>query len=181
MHKYLFAIIVTYMFLASYSYAESTNETNKEENMGITDIFKKKKNENIWRLGEGSKSGSPILFRFRDLPNDNVTQHLAKKITIIWSYTKNNKKLPSDDDMQSIDAFEKALDPLVDIENSKLAYVITGNGTKKWVWYTDNDQIWMQLFQKNLKGQPAFPLELSLDEDKGWETYKSLRSSVIGI
>ena len=61
--------------------------------------------------------------------------------------------------------FEDTLIPL-DLEGySQLMLVITGNGSKEWIWYARDFDDWIGRLNAALSGHPVYPIDIEYQLD----------------
>ena len=63
------------------------------------------------------------------------------------------------------------------IENDQVlrhVYSRTGNNLKEFVYYINDQDKFLEAFNKALSGQPRYPIAINFYQDVGWEDFKRL-------
>ena len=128
-------------------------------------------------LAQGQVDGLPLLFRFRAFPPEGVEPaSFATLVAIGWSYEPGNDSgMPGPPDAERMDHLEALLDAA--IETPGIAYLtaaVTGNGRREWQWYTRDSASFMAALNRALSSYPAFPIDISHQQDPEWNAYLSI-------
>ena len=128
-----------------------------------------------WLISEGKlENGLPFVLRFReDLPDESLRGKLSTLIVISWFFeTEDGNGLPKNEDQQLMEEFENVLDDeLVEKGTARLMTVFTGEGLREWQLYTDDEEFFVEKFNRALADVPALPLEIEAFEDGNWDAY----------
>lgn len=128
----------------------------------------------LWSLKEVKDKKFPVFIKFlNQIPQDINTNTYQNLISIFWSYPViDDTGLPSKEVNEAHSNIENIVDKLDDNIISFFVAEITGNGRKEWIIYTKNvDKLWSNLMQL-LNGYPKYPLNIELDKEPNWETYR---------
>lgn len=126
-----------------------------------------------WSVAQGTKSGKPLLVRFRsECPQGVEPAAYPFLLSATWSYQPNEHGLPSTEEVEMMDKFEDAL--ASSLEGSQTAYlmvVLTNNGERDWLWYTVGEEAAMRQVNRALKGHQRYPMQFSVQNDRAWRAY----------
>ena len=74
--------------------------------------------------------------------------------------------------MELMDKFEDALASALETsQTAHLMVILTGNGERDWLWYTRGEAEAMRCVNRALKGHRAYPVQFSVQKDRGWKAY----------
>ncbi len=127
-------------------------------------------------------SGRAIIYRFIDelgpRAGDRATQH--ERVSVTWRYDANaNNGMPTDDDKASMDELEDLLDPVVDRDGfANLALVTTGDGERRWTWYTRSGTEFRARLDRALRGHGPYAVKIDVAADPGWTDWTQLRAGL---
>lgn len=126
-----------------------------------------------WSVAQLEKNGNPLLVRYRNQrPQGVEAAAFPFLLSATWAYQPNQFALPSADEMESMDKFEDALAPALEAsQTAHLMVVLTGNGERDWLWYTSSEADAMRCVNQALKGHKPYPIEFSVQKDRGWKAY----------
>ncbi|MEO7213541.1 DUF695 domain-containing protein [Mucilaginibacter sp.] len=131
--------------------------------------------EDNWTGAEGSNAeGIPVMVRYRqNLRGFIDSGDYPTKIEIHWKYdTDEASEMPAPGEADIIDDFETALIyALEDDRQSILTSVITGQGEKRWAWYTSNADSAQERIDTVLLDFERLPITITKTEDPNWDDY----------
>jgi hypothetical protein len=128
-------------------------------------------------IGKYTEDGSPVILKFvNEFPTEDV-RNVYRWLTVIsWEYDggQNNGMPPKDTNLSMI-SLEDALDVSLEKEgHCKHAYSRTGNNLKEFVYYTENQEIFLAAFNNALVSHPLYPIEITFYEDQSWEDFQRI-------
>jgi uncharacterized protein DUF695 len=126
-----------------------------------------------WSVAQLEKNGKPLLVRYRnERPQGVETAAFPFLLSATWAYQSNEFALPSADEMELMDKFEDALASALETsQTAHLMVILTGNGERDWLWYTTGEAEAMQQVNQALKGHKPYPVQFSVQKDRGWKAY----------
>nr|WP_294943767.1 DUF695 domain-containing protein [uncultured Mucilaginibacter sp.] len=131
--------------------------------------------EDKWTGAEGSNAaGIPVMVRYRqNLKGFIDSGEYLKKIEIDWSYdTDEAAEMPAPGEATVIENFEtKLIEALEGDKQSILASVITGQGEKRWSWYTSNVESAKERIDTVLFDFERLPIQITTTSDPNWDDY----------
>ena len=136
--------------------------------------------EETWSVGESTVDGKPIVYKFMNELPDEITQKRMSWLTVVsWKYDgSTNNGMPVKTENESMIKLEDGLETIEGRGNLYLdVYSATGNNLKEFVFYIADRDDFMSNFNKALKGNPAYPIEINFYQDKEWEDLDKLQSS----
>jgi hypothetical protein len=120
------------------------------------------------------------VVRFRAVFPDWVSRESWPNLVGIKWPLANKAAMPSKDESARQYDFEDTL--LNAVESARvgvLAVVITGDGYVEWLYYSPSHNKFMATLNEALRGKPALPLEISLEQDPGWVSYTDFADKAI--
>lgn len=131
----------------------------------------------LWAVGEANINGLSVIVRFRTgLPSASDRQAHENLIIISWPYTGIESGMPNDEDKQSTNNFEEAIEKgLEQTHVGMLAACLTGNHLKEWRYYTHDVEAFLDAFNGFLAGHPVYPIELRMFKDPDWNGLSGLQ------
>lgn len=124
-------------------------------------------------------SGLTIQFRvLRQLrPRGVDMRAFPSLLSATWVYTPNEYELPAAEEMELMDEFEDALvSALEGLHKAHLMVILTGSGERDWLWYTRSEEEAMCLVDQALKRRKRYPVDFSVQNDRGWKAYSQFVS-----
>jgi hypothetical protein len=126
-----------------------------------------------WTVAQAETNGKPLLIRYRsERPQVVEASAFPFLLSATWTYQANEAGLPASEEIQLMDQFEDAVASA--LEASQTAYlmvILTGNGERAWLWYTRGEAEAMRQVNQALKGHKQYPVQFSVQEDRGWRAY----------
>jgi len=126
-----------------------------------------------WSVLQTEKNGKPLLVRYRsERPQSVEAAAFPFLLSATWTYRANEAGFPTPEEVKWMDKFEDAL--VAALEGSRTAHlmvVLTGNGERDWLWYTCGEAEAMSQVNHALKGHKPYPVEFSVQKDRGWKAY----------
>lgn len=140
-----------------------TISANAEEEKGI--------------IGRVHENGLPVIYKFvNKLPQNTIRSNLSWLTVISWKYEGSlNNGMPLSDENQRMITLEDAIED--HIENDQVlrhVYSRTGNNLKELVYYINDQEKFLETFNKALSGHPRYPIEINFYQDSDWEDFKRL-------
>lgn len=128
-------------------------------------------------IGRAYEDGMPVIYAFvNEMPEDKVRSSLTWLTIISWEYDgSSNNGMPLHDDNQGMIAVEDAIEEL--IENGHLlrhAYSRTGNNLKELCYYINDQDLFLEAFNKSLNDHPRYPIEINFYQDQQWDDFNRL-------
>lgn len=126
-----------------------------------------------WHVATAFDGEMPIVLRIRSVPESFPRSDYPFLLSIVWPYeSSDDSGMPSDDVKQRMDVLEDLLVQSLEGEsNSLFTLVVTGNAVRVWQLYSRAVDDTMTLLNGALAEHERFPIEISLDEDPGWEAF----------
>jgi len=128
-------------------------------------------------IGRAYENGLPVIYKFvNELPHDSVRSNLPWLTVISWKYDgKSNNGMPLNDENESMILLEDAIEDHIENDLTlRHAYSRTGNNIKELVYYTHNQEKFLEVFNKTLSSHPRYPIEINFYQDDTWEDFKRL-------
>ncbi len=135
--------------------------------------------EDRWSVAQAEKNGKPLLIRFRsERPQGVEPGAFPFLLSATWAYRANEAGLPGPEEMALMDKFEDALQSgLEAAQTAYLMVVLTGAGERDWLWYTCGEAEAMRQVNQALKGHKPYPVEFSVQKDRGWKAYTQFETN----
>ncbi|MEN4918018.1 DUF695 domain-containing protein [Achromobacter spanius] len=131
----------------------------------------------LWAVGEARINDLAVIVRFRTgLPSAPDRQANENLIIISWPYTGIESGMPNDEDKQSTNRFEEAIENgFEDSDIGAQVACLTGNHLKEWRYYTRDVEAFLDAFNKCLAGHPVYPIQLRMYKDPDWNALSELQ------
>lgn len=128
-------------------------------------------------IGQTTEDGFPVVFKFVDeLPHQEDRERLPWLTVISWKYDGSSRNgMPPETVNQEMLALEHAIDGTESPALCRHAYSRTGNGLKELVYYTSDQDQFMDALNDALREHPRFPIEITFYEDRQWSDFQKLR------
>ena len=125
-----------------------------------------------WTLASGEAPLGACLVRYREpvLSAREVVGY-ARCLRIVWSYAPEGLgELPDDATSTRLEAFETTLCEALESDHTAiLTAVMTFDGARQWVFYTDNvDRCGQAINAIPQEEDERYPLELDVFDDSDW-------------
>ncbi|CAB3821792.1 hypothetical protein LMG3410_00305 [Achromobacter aegrifaciens] len=131
----------------------------------------------LWAVGEAQVEGLTVIVRFRTgLPSATDREINENLVIISWPYQGIESGMPNDEDKQSHNSFEEAIEK--GFENSDIGVQVaclTGNHHKEWRYYTRDVEAFLDAFNACLPGHPVYPIQLRMYKDPDWNALSGLQ------
>ncbi|MCD8521063.1 MAG: DUF695 domain-containing protein [Saccharospirillaceae bacterium] len=165
--------------VSEHAYEETVSRMNRviATLLGIIFTMTANAEEEKGIIGRVYEDGLPVIYKFvNELPEDTVRSHLSWLTVISWKYDgESNNGMPLNDENKNMIILEDAIED--HIENDQVlrhAYSRTGNNLKELVYYINDQDKFLEAFNKALNGHPRYPIEISFYQDAEWEDFKRL-------
>lgn len=134
-----------------------------------------------WTAPAESESGSRIMVSGRrDVEKFRTNPRFTIRVEVSWPYTPDAEGFPDEPTAQLMEEAQEALeaafrkDPV-----AVLTGVFTGDGRRDWIFYTLSTHIFGRKLNEALASLPVLPLEISAENDPGWEAYDEMAEAEI--
>ncbi|MBD1394506.1 DUF695 domain-containing protein [Mucilaginibacter glaciei] len=139
----------------------------------------KLKLDNSWLGGDGmDKTGTTVMVRYRpNLQGFIDSSKYQTRIDLDWLYddTGDGAYMPSSGEQTGMEELEEALGfTFADDNQSILVFVYTSQGTRRWVWYTQDSHEAEQRMQEVINTFTDFDISITHKEDPEWKEYFGL-------
>jgi hypothetical protein len=128
-------------------------------------------------IGRSYQDGMPIIWKLVDrLPSAEVRARFPWLTVIAWKYEgSGNNGMPSEAVNKQMKTLEQRIGDALQAEGvCEHAYSRTGNNLKELVYYTTDQDKFMDSFNAELKGHPRYPIEILFREDREWSDFATL-------
>ena len=154
------------------------NDTRGLVNKAVmrTGIAMNKANDDAWNIAEGKHNGYQSQIRYRPKLNlVSLQSKFPKLLTVVWEYESNetNNHLPYPEDYDSMQSFETILTDSFEEKNAGvITFIFTSNGQRKFCFYVNDIDVVTSIL--NAEVEPGLPIQLTVEEDKEWQEFKSI-------
>ena len=134
-----------------------------------------------WGVATGEDGGFPMIARYRMTPPSSIcTADFNKLFTITWKYaSQNQKRMPETADVEKMNQFEDLLAKGLEAKGiGYMTVVVTHNCVREYQWYGKDSDHFMKVLNRSLSGQKPFPIEISISNDPGWNTYQEFTKAL---
>lgn len=127
-----------------------------------------------WCMFQYEEDGHPVYMRaINTRPETSVRAAHPTLAVISWPYRPAVEGMPEIEEVAEMSGMEDAL--LAGLNDAAIfAMRRTGNGLQDWLFYTKGEQVFIDSLNAALKGQPEFPIEISITDDPEWSTLETL-------
>ncbi len=116
-------------------------------------------------------TGRADVDKFRDNPRFSI------RVDIAWIYDAIGKAMPAKDTADELQKITQRLQRTFDSDPvAVMTGIYTGEGRRDWVFYTLSTNIFGRKLNEALADLPLYPLEITCENDPGWEEYTEMRS-----
>ena len=138
---------------------------------------------NVYFTAQGEQDGKPVVYRsMQSLPQGCEPADFPFLLNIHWEFDGQDEDGMPDQETQIQQAnFEQTIASLDNNGEGHLMLVVTGNHCKEWLWYVKDPEIWMQSFNDALKGHEVYPIDVAVEQDADWSTWRDFVSDVKGL
>jgi hypothetical protein len=118
----------------------------------------------------------PVLYRYRAAIDPKISfSDYPILVAIAWDFEDYDGPFKFEGSSEEHhNDLEESLSGLDGEENGFLILVMTGEGTKEWLWYVKDFESWMAKINESCSGKAVFPISISSYEEPEWGTYKKL-------
>ena len=127
--------------------------------------------ETAWTIAEGETPEYMFHIRFRQFAEPPPTNDYKQRLNIFWecSATLDNG-FPDEGELKHLHEFENRLiDAVENDEFAIMSMVLTGNGTREFVFHTPDPQEFVHRLSQMPQEQDAYPIEIHVNEDAEWD------------
>ncbi|MDE5800337.1 MAG: DUF695 domain-containing protein [Paramuribaculum sp.] len=134
-----------------------------------------------WTAPAESESGRRIMVsgrrdveKFRSNPRFNI------RVEVNWPYTPDAEGFPDEPTALLMEEAQEALEAAFKKDPvAVLTGVFTGDSRRDWIFYTLSTHIFGRKLNEALASLPVLPLEISAENDPGWEAYDEMAEAEI--
>lgn len=130
-----------------------------------------------WFTANDENNGLPVILQGRSTLSHLVglTSH-PHLVRFVWPYeVAGVHGLPSEEEVQRMASFEKAVIASLEAEKVCIFYCIyQHDGHKEWLAYCSNVDAAEEILNMALMGYEDYPIELSVESDPEWNDYRAM-------
>lgn len=106
-------------------------------------------------------------------------QRLKVLVIISWKYvTENGSGMPNEDELNKMENFENLMDAgVVEPGFARLMTVFTGDGVREWLFYTENEDVFLLKLNESLGYEEILPININAYDDENWDAYQDYKES----
>ena len=133
----------------------------------------------IWSTATATRpsDGWVMVYRFADrLFPDFKKSGQPERVAIIWRYN-GSKGLPVTSERESMDALEDAVNRVAP-NNATLAFVSTGNNQRRWVYYAESANTFIEVVRSEQSKASDVSLEFETASDPDWTFHDAFVRSI---
>ncbi|MHB0937142.1 MAG: DUF695 domain-containing protein [Armatimonadota bacterium] len=134
-----------------------------------------------WRIASATnaESGETVIIRIRiEKPQLAIKKDLSSVIVIEWPF-ESDDSMPSEEDYSRMQEFESSIDDLTgDNGFAEMVMARTGFGKRDWLFYTDNQDRFMQQLNNLLSGHERYPIQITFGDDPTWCHWQEILDSL---
>ncbi len=130
-------------------------------------------NETGWVVIEGAANEYTFQTRFREFSAKPETTEYPQRLNIFWNMTESQEDgFPTKKELEILHTFENRLITAVEHDEfSIMSMVLTGNGTREFVFHTPNPQEFIRRLTEMPQEKDRYPIEINLNADPTWDYY----------
>lgn len=134
-----------------------------------------------WTAPAESESGSRIMVSGRrDVEKFRSNPRFSIRVEVSWPYTPDSEGFPDEPTATLMEEAQEALEAAFKKDPvAVLTGVFTGDGRRDWVFYTLSTNIFGRKLNEALASLPMLPIEISAENDPGWEAYDEMAEAEI--
>jgi hypothetical protein len=133
-----------------------------------------------WATSEGTLEAGPFIVRFRTpIVQSGQTGSHRRRLVVCWPYAEaGSGAMPTESDSAAMAVFENRLCDAWEYDGlAFLAAVLTFDGARQWVFYTENAAECGERLNAMPQETDPYPIELTTEEDPDW---LYLREQILG-
>jgi hypothetical protein len=136
-----------------------------------------------WTIAEGKHEDFPIVFRFRQFPNDFPRSDYSQRLNIFWQVSDEaGNGMPSPEESDRISVFEDRIIETTEHDSqSVLSLVITGKNQREFVFHTPNTKEFLKRLTQMPQEEEPYPIEIHHNEDPAWDYVDRVLSDIQGM
>ncbi|MCH5318959.1 MAG: DUF695 domain-containing protein [Paramuribaculum sp.] len=121
-------------------------------------------------------TGRKDVDKFRQNPRFNI------RVEIIWKYQGDSSGMPDQNNAEMMDRVTSLLEDTFSKDPvAVLTGIFTGDDERDWIFYTLSTHIFGKKLNEALASLPLLPLEISAENDPGWEQYEEMKQAEIQL
>lgn len=134
-----------------------------------------------WTAPAESESGNRIMVSGRrDVEKFRSNPRFIIRVEVSWPYTPDAEGFPGEPTAQLMEEAQESLEAAFKKDPvAVLTGVFTGDGRRDWVFYTLSTNIFGRKLNEALASLPMLPIEISAENDPGWEAYDEMAEAEI--
>lgn len=134
-----------------------------------------------WTAPAESESGNRIMVSGRrDVEKFRSNPRFSIRVEVSWPYTSDSEGFPDEPTATLMEEAQEALEAAFKKDPvAVLTGVFTGDGRRDWVFYTLSTNIFGRKLNEALASLPMLPIEISAENDPGWEAYDEMAEAEI--
>jgi len=128
-------------------------------------------------IGRAFENDMPVIYKFvNEMPGNDVRSGLKCLLVVSWKYdgSKNNG-MPTPDENNKMIKLEDIIEEKIEV-TKKLRHVYsrTGNNLKELVYYIEDNDKFLEIFNKVMANQERVPIEINFYKDPEWSEFSKL-------
>ena len=133
-----------------------------------------------WSIAEGIHEEMPVIFRFREFPDNFQRLDFPSRIHLSWAFqSPTSNGLPSPSDSLQVAQFEDRLIEAVESDNhSILSLVLTGKGQREFSFHTADPQGFVERLSHMPQEEDRYPIEIYCYEYPTWDYVNRVLSDI---
>ena len=128
-------------------------------------------------IAQYSEDSFPVVLKLVDEFPDEAVRSKFRWLTVIsWKYDgSENNGMPIEEVNLGMIRLEDSIEDSIETEGCcRHAYSRTGNSLKEFVYYIENRDEFLEVFNKALESHPRYPIEINFYEDEQWEDFQRI-------
>lgn len=136
--------------------------------------------ETLWTFATGEREGIPMLLRVVSEPPSEAAQaEMPVLVLIQWAFESDNGRLPEEETLEQMVAFEEALIDGMDQGGWGVCVaVLTFGGSREWRCFTQDAERFQEGLNDALAGQPVHPLQFAVFDDPAWIALHEVQDAI---
>lgn len=156
------------VLFATAAIGAASESAMKAKNPSVVGVLKQDK----WEIAEVLKPGAPAMLRYRvPVLGPEGVEGYEKALRVLWAYADaDSGALPTEQDSEDMGRFEDRLSHALQHDaHGFLAAVLTFDGARQWVFYTNDITECGRRINKMPQEKGRYPIEIDAFDDPRWE------------